>query len=268
MIIDGITPVFLWTDLMIWFLFALLIIGVVQIRKDQQKAQQWRSVFESKTAIAAALVLLFYFMVALADSIHFKVDPKQTAVNKTMISGLDMLFSHLSENSERTYSAPFALNEYSSSVVFTESGDVAQEYLPLKHVIQDLNGDSTLLYVLQQSSWAMMISLILLVVFMVFHGYQKFKALAHSKNRDSSKSLPWGTFYLTLFSISFIMGWLYILSFDFHVLGTNKVGEDVFYQSLKSIRTGVIIGGLTTLVMLPLALALGISAGYFKGLDR
>src|SRR5919198_2416602 len=30
-----------------------------------------------------------------------------------------------------------------------------------------------------------------------------------------------------------------------------KVGQDVFYQSLKSIRTGLVIGTLTTLVMLP-----------------
>ena len=33
-----------------------------------------------------------------------------------------------------------------------------------------------------------------------------------------------------------------MLSFDYHVLGTDKVGGDVLYQSLKSIRTGVLIG--------------------------
>jgi peptide/nickel transport system permease protein len=49
------------------------------------------------------------------------------------------------------------------------------------------------------------------------------------------------------------------------VLGTDKVGEDVFYQSLKSIRTGLVIGTLTTLVMLPAAILLGIMAGYFRG---
>ncbi|HHD81196.1 MAG TPA: ABC transporter permease, partial [Campylobacterales bacterium] len=34
---------------------------------------------------------------------------------------------------------------------------------------------------------------------------------------------------------------------------------------LKSIRTGVLIGVLTTLVMLPMAIALGVSAGFFRG---
>ncbi len=50
------------------------------------------------------------------------------------------------------------------------------------------------------------------------------------------------------------------------LLGTDKVGEDVLYQALKSIRTGLVIGTLTTLVMLPAAILLGIMAGYFRGL--
>ena len=39
----------------------------------------------------------------------------------------------------------------------------------------------------------------------------------------------------------------------------------MLYQALKSIRTGLVIGTLTTLVMLPFALLLGIMAGYFRG---
>ncbi len=56
------------------------------------------------------------------------------------------------------------------------------------------------------------------------------------------------------------------MSFDYHVLGTDKVGGDVLYQSLKSIRTGVLIGLLTTLIMLPFAILLGVSAGFFGGI--
>jgi peptide/nickel transport system permease protein len=52
---------------------------------------------------------------------------------------------------------------------------------------------------------------------------------------------------------------------DYHVFGTDKVGQDVLYLSLKSIRTALVIGTLTTLVMLPLAVLLGILAGYFGG---
>ncbi len=50
-----------------------------------------------------------------------------------------------------------------------------------------------------------------------------------------------------------------------HLLGTDRVGEDVLYQALKSIRTGMVIGVLTTLLAVPLALLLGILSGYFGG---
>ncbi|MDP2809436.1 MAG: ABC transporter permease [Rhodocyclaceae bacterium] len=50
-----------------------------------------------------------------------------------------------------------------------------------------------------------------------------------------------------------------------HPLGTDKVGQDVLYLSLKSIRTGLLIGTLTTLIMLPAAVLLGILAGYAGG---
>jgi len=55
------------------------------------------------------------------------------------------------------------------------------------------------------------------------------------------------------------------LSAHYHIFGTDKVGQDVFYQTLKSVRTGLLIGTLTTFVMLPFAVMLGISAGYFRG---
>jgi peptide/nickel transport system ATP-binding protein len=49
------------------------------------------------------------------------------------------------------------------------------------------------------------------------------------------------------------------------VLGTDRTGNDVLWQALKSIRTAWVIGSLTTVAMLPPAILLGISAGYFKG---
>jgi peptide/nickel transport system permease protein len=39
----------------------------------------------------------------------------------------------------------------------------------------------------------------------------------------------------------------------------------VFYLALKSIRTSLVIGTLTTLVTLPVGIALGTMAGYFRG---
>ena len=48
-----------------------------------------------------------------------------------------------------------------------------------------------------------------------------------------------------------------------HPLGTDGTGEDVLYQTLKGCRTAIIIGGLTQLIVTPLALFFGMAAGYF-----
>src|SRR4030095_4656417 len=70
---------------------------------------------------------------------------------------------------------------------------------------------------------------------------------------------------LTLGAVLAVAVPLAVLSARYHVLGTDKVGQDVLYQALKSIRTGLVIGTLTTLIMLPFALLLGIMAGSFRG---
>jgi len=48
-----------------------------------------------------------------------------------------------------------------------------------------------------------------------------------------------------------------------HIFGTDGVGNDVFYLTLKGCRTALIIGFLTQLISMPLALLFGMLAGYF-----
>ncbi len=50
-----------------------------------------------------------------------------------------------------------------------------------------------------------------------------------------------------------------------HPLGTDILGRDVFYLSLKGARVALLIGGLTSLIAIPLALLFGVCAGYFGG---
>jgi peptide/nickel transport system permease protein len=81
----------------------------------------------------------------------------------------------------------------------------------------------------------------------------------------SETEVPWNAMFIMLALILSLLGSALMLSTHYHIFGTDKVGQDVFYQSLKSIRTGLVIGTLTTLMMLPFALLLGIMAGYFRG---
>lgn len=50
-----------------------------------------------------------------------------------------------------------------------------------------------------------------------------------------------------------------------HLLGTDILGRDVLHLTLKGARIALLIGGFTSLIVIPLALLLGISAGYYGG---
>lgn len=50
-----------------------------------------------------------------------------------------------------------------------------------------------------------------------------------------------------------------------HWLGTDKVGNDIFFVSLKGVRTGLVIGAGATLIIIPFAIFFGVVAGYFGG---
>jgi len=50
-----------------------------------------------------------------------------------------------------------------------------------------------------------------------------------------------------------------------HWLGTDILGRDVVYMALKGARVALLIGGLTSLIAIPLALFFGVGAGYFGG---
>lgn len=50
-----------------------------------------------------------------------------------------------------------------------------------------------------------------------------------------------------------------------HLLGTDILGRDVLYLTFKGARVALLIGGLTSLFTIPLALFFGVGAGYFGG---
>jgi peptide/nickel transport system permease protein len=79
------------------------------------------------------------------------------------------------------------------------------------------------------------------------------------------QDIPWNAALAALAVVLAIAGPVAVLAAEYHVLGTDKIGQDVLYQGLKSIRTSLVIGTLTTLVLLPLGIAAGTAAGYFRG---
>ena len=246
----------LWTDILVWVLMFALTLWGVNISKSSQVKRQWNNIFKSKIAIMSAIVLLFYLLFTLLDSVHFKfkaqTDSIQTPYQGKIVSLLDVVFSHNLTNVERTYSAPFATHEYAKSIVVNEDGITKQVNLSLKYISNEIS-------ILKESLWAIFVGLLIGAVLIASHMWWR------KKTSTTSSDIPWATAYATFLALVVTFTWLYLLSYHYHVLGTDKVGGDVLYHSLKSIRTGVLIGLLTTLIMLPLSIILGVSAGFLGG---
>ena len=50
-----------------------------------------------------------------------------------------------------------------------------------------------------------------------------------------------------------------------HWLGTDILGRDVVYRALKGVRIALLIGVFTSLIVIPIALLFGVTAGYYGG---
>jgi len=267
-----ILPVFLWSDLLIYTLIASVGLFLWQLRKNPQAKKRWSGVFSSKVGMASFIVILFYILISLLDSIHFR-EPlpqlegsphQEVAYSSDVKSVLDKVLVRLNSRNESTYSAPFSLHSFAKENMTDANGSVYRDYPRLKNGGSHLKeADERAWDVLWRSTLAIVIGLIIAAIPIGLH--MQYVARMKAKGLGSSSSIPWHVAYISVTLISIIACWMLSLSEFYHILGTDKVGEDVLYQSIKAIRTGVLIGTLATLVTLPLAIILGISAGYFKG---
>lgn len=270
-------PVFLWTDILIFMLLAVITAGIMYIRRKPHLRAPWQQVFSRKRGIIATLILLVYVGIGLLDSLHFRTAlPPQDAESQIhydneVQSVFDVLVQPLHSQVEKTYSAPFATRLFSREMHY-EDGTRAFIYPTLEYGGQHLTDVSEKWpdirnKMLISSGWALLATLLIFTFVATNYSRrhkQSFIALCRQWLTGQSQ-YPLRTGYLTLLLILLVAFNLIHLSQYYHVLGTDKVGQDVLYQALKSIRTGLVIGTLTTLVMLPLAILLGIAAGYFRG---
>jgi peptide/nickel transport system permease protein len=248
----------LWTDVLI-LLLLLATIGISFYLHDKEHIQRpLNKVKNSKVGMVSLVVLVFFLGIGLLDSIHFK--PKQNSSNE-IISLLDYIATPLREHNEKTYSAPFATTLYSKEMIAT-NGTMQWGYPRLfhggKHLADTEKG--RLPDILQKAGFGFLLGLGWFAALMLLY-----VGLGYVRYPSQRKFYVVSPVTVTLFILVVVSTTLCYLSLYYHVLGTDKVGEDVFYQAIKSIRTGLVIGTLTTLIMLPLAILFGILAGFFRG---
>ncbi|MBT3195668.1 MAG: ABC transporter permease [Candidatus Ruthia sp.] len=240
------TFIWLWTDFLLWVLFALSMIAVVKIRGNELLSQKWQKIFAQPLALSAFIVFAFYILIGLSDSIHFRLDN-----NTTTYSVLDRALLPALEAEEKTYSTPLNFEQFSKE--YLDNGLRGRVHLNLVSA-EITNASDNTKNLLSISANALFYAVSIFVVFILF--LAKFTAINTKNNRSA---------FVTIFALIFFCTWVVLLMPNYHILGTDKAGIDVFYKAVKSIRTGMIFGLLTTLLALPPAIILGLMAGYFKG---
>lgn len=268
----------LWTDWLIYLLVVSTIVFVLVVRRHEHLRAPWRKVFQSASGMISLTVLSFFVAIGLLDSVHYRPrlpapegQPAQYSVEALSI--LDWLTTPLRTRSEKTYSAPFAVHSYTKETMTLLDGREAREFPRLKfggaHLADPQNdrwpdiGRRISLSV----AIAIVIWLVLAAALAQVLARQGDVSFGEAQRRiwHGETAILWRAVLITVAVMLLLIVVAVMLSPWYHILGTGKVGQDVFYQALKSIRTGLVIGTLTTLIMLPFALLLGIMAGYFRG---
>ncbi len=255
--------VVLWSDALVFLLVVALVSFFYLLRKDLQTRERWRQVFSSSLGMVTFTVIIAYVTVALLDSLHFRraLAPPEGLVTEEVFydnkvsSALDVLFRGMGDRFERTYSAPFALKSFEKQTIKDDQGLETRDYPLLKHAGQHLSDPRQRGADILSKTLEFLLSGILLGLVIVL---PQWLLLRRSQ-------FPWHASWATQIVIVSLAVILVRISELYHVLGTDKGGADVLYQSFKGVRTGVLLGTLATLVMLPIAVTLGVMAGYFKG---
>lgn len=251
--------IILWTDALIYLLILVMLALSLYLRGKEHIKRPLQQIGRSKIGMVSLVVLLFFVLIGLLDSVHFK--PAGDKKNE-IISLLDYWATPLREHGEKTYSAPFATTLYSKEMMTLADGSMQWGYPRLKFGGRHLSNPETekIPDILQKALYGLAQGASLIVFFMLLMWTLSAERYQRLTRNSTAKAVLAVVFVIVSCSYALIY-----LSGYYHVFGTDKVGEDVFYQAAKSIRTGLVIGTLTTLIMLPMAIIFGILAGFFRG---
>jgi len=278
-------PVLLWSDLLIWLLVLAAIVLVRLSLRNPPLRAAWRRVGRSRPGMAAATVLIVFLVVGLLDSVHYRPRLENRENSKEapvvyaieVLSLLDVLASPLRLRNEKTYSEPLATHAYAKEAIEVTDADGSirqhRDFPRLKFGGAHLAGD-----VAQREADIARRVLVAAASALALWAAAALACTAFLARR-SGRSLPaawraliggetdfaWCAVLGALGALLLVLLPIAALAGDYHVFGTDKVGQDVLYQILKSVRTALVIGLVTTLVTLPLAIFLGLLAGYFRG---
>jgi peptide/nickel transport system permease protein len=271
--------VLLWTDIVVFLMLATLVWYVLHLRARPNLRANWKRVFQNAPALCSSVILVFCLVITLLDSVHFRprllaAGSAATAVayDTRTLSLLDSLLSRLIETRESSYSTPLAYRGFTKEAV-TVAGEVTRSQPRLAHGGAHLKDPEQqwLPDVLQRAGAGLLLGAALAAVLAALLAAAVARSLqvgwreAAGRIARAETDIPWRPALVTTTLLCLLVGAVAALMQAYHVLGTDRTGNDVLFQAIKSIRTAFVIGSLSTIATLPLAVGLGIMAGYFKG---
>lgn len=263
------------TDWLLHIIFLICLIAIFYIRQKPHLRTPWQQVFRSPTGMTTFTILTIFIIVAQLDSIHFNVthaNSTHRAQPSQNLTLFDVLVNNTTSRSEKTYSPPLATHSLQKSWVVLPNGQEAYIYPRLKHAGKHLLSTTDKLSDLINKIvfgllYGLGLSLLLCLIFLLVYKIKNQLNWRTAVN-DLSKGktiLAWRSALITLSLIFIITSIITQLHFNYYLFGTGKIGQDIFIETIKSVRTAILIGTLTTLFMLPFALFFGTVAGYFGG---
>lgn len=270
-------PVLLITDA---FIFALLLLAFYygfKVSRQPHLRANWALIFQRPAAMVSALILGVFVLLAVLDSVHYRpalpdVAGQAKRYATDPVSLLDQILKPLGDARERSYSEPLSAKGFRKESI-ERDGTTVRDFPRLKFGGAHLSDPATQRTDdIRHRTWTAFGQSLLCVLVALGLAIWVASRVKGQTVRDTARRFgqgdtvwPWRSMAITLSVLTVLVFWLVQLSEVYHVLGTDRTGNSVLVFALKSVRTALVIGSLTTLVVLPLALALGITAGYLRG---
>lgn len=229
--------VVLWSDALIYLLVvAIAAFAIEAVYKEHLRAP-WRHVARRPLAMSALVVLLFYVVIGLLDSVHFRqaLEPQegQTEVHYSgeELSLLDVIATPLRERQEKTYSAPFATHLFMKETLEIDGRQV-RDYPRLTYAgahledpQRDKAGDIVWRTTLALLETLVLSAIILVIVAAAVAKPNKTKlSMAAKAILYNQTTIPWLAMLITFTIMLFLLMFAVNFAGYYLILGTDKVG--------------------------------------------
>ena len=271
--------VLLTTDLLLFALLLCVVGFLTAAHRREHYRQAWALISARRLPMICGGFLLLYGFVGLLDSAHFQAraitaegmrqsdDLGQPVYAPEVLSLVDLICSDLRQRTEKTFSAPFAIHQFTKESIIHPNGTSGRDYPRLQFAGSHLaDPEDRLGDIVSLGGKGLVVGLLIgALVLGLTAGASAWRA---SRGPGSDwraglgRGLGRGGFLGVVITAATTVAYL---SSQYHVLGTDQVGHDVLYRALKGCRVGLVLGTLTTLIATPLAILFGITAGYLGG---